>query len=84
MEKKNRLDDDMLENVNGGYLFYSEGIGGANPDLPWEIIDENGDVKGRFGKNEYKAAQEAAKKMGLSDEVIGWERLCQIRKDHGR
>lgn len=84
MDKKNRINDDMLESVNGGYLFLSEGISGADPDYPWEIIDDKGDVKGRFSKNEFESARKAAKAMGYSDEVIGWDELCRIRKDHGR
>lgn len=86
MDKKNRINDDMLENVNGGYLFYSKGIGGADEKNPWEIIDKNGDVVGRFGdsEEEYNRACKAAEKMGLDTTVIGWDELCRIRKDHGR
>jgi len=79
MEKNNKINDDQLESVSGGALFYSKEIEGADHDHPWEIIDKNGDVKGRFAEDEYQLASDAARSMGYKDEVIGWEEVVRRR-----
>ena len=36
----NRLSDDELDKVSGGYIFDATNIPGSNPERPWQIIDE--------------------------------------------
>ena len=82
MDKNNRLDDQSLDNVSGGYLFNSSNIIGADKDRPWEIIDDKGDVKGRF--SDYGEACRNAKAMGLTDDAIGWDEVQRRRQQNGR
>jgi len=36
----NKIDDNDLGNVSGGVLFNSTGISGADPEKPWEVLDD--------------------------------------------
>ncbi|MCR4892484.1 MAG: hypothetical protein K5989_09920 [Lachnospiraceae bacterium] len=73
-----KLNEDSLGQVAGGYLFNAKDIEGADKKYPWEIIDGDGDVKGRF--KEYKEAAKTAKEMGIEPMVIDWERLQELRR----
>lgn len=77
MKKDNKLNEEQLENISGGYIFCSQGISGADPDYSWEVLDEHGNVKGKF--ESYKKAQEQAGLMGYSDTVIDWNYVCDLR-----
>ena len=82
MSNKNMLNDDSLESVSGGYLFNSSGIIGADKNHQWEIIDDKGDVRGRF--SDYEEARRNATAMNLSTEAIGWDDLCKLRQQNGK
>ena len=69
------LNDEDLKNVSGGYIFENE-MG----DI--EVIDSEGNVVKRFGYHEYAAAYTWAVEHGLPGEMITWEELDRIRKEH--
>ncbi|MCR5672480.1 MAG: bacteriocin [Lachnospiraceae bacterium] len=66
-----KMNDNELNNVNGGLLVYAQGLPEFNPACPWEVIENgSGNVLGMFGSyydacsyarslgpNEYNAAQ---------------------------
>ena len=76
-----KLSDDELDNIGGGMLFYSVGIVGADPDKPWEVIDNNGNVIDRF-KNKDDAIKKAREHSSdpLNTLEINWTQLCYLRK----
>ena len=37
--KDKKLGDEQLEEVTGGVIFNSSGIIGADPNNPWEVLD---------------------------------------------
>ncbi len=72
------LNDNELENVSGGLVFYAENISGADKDNLYEVLDEHGDVKARA--NNYKDAARMAREMGFSDEFTDdFNRVCKMR-----
>ncbi len=72
------LNDNELENVSGGLVFYAENISGADKDNLYEVLDEKGDVKARAST--YKDAARMAKEMGLYDEFTDdFNRVCKMR-----
>lgn len=75
-----KLKDQELKNVTGGYIFHAVNITGADKDKPWELIDENGNVKER-----YKTRDEVIYNAGKNDLnmiELTWEQLQQLRGDN--
>lgn len=81
MSDVQKLDDDALENVSGGYLFYAGQISGADPNKPWEVIDNhNGSVIDRFSNR--SDAERRARDFGsepANTMEINWTQLQQLR-----
>lgn len=48
-KKSQILNEDELENVNGGMVVYAEGLPEYDPYLPWEVVENNNcRVLGKF------------------------------------
>lgn len=78
-----KLEDEQIATVTGGYIFNAVNISNSDPQKPWEIIDDKtGDVLGRFAN--YDDALEAARKVNRSGELISWDDLVDLRKKSGR
>lgn len=70
-----KLDDEALDAVDGGYLYF-------NDMMEWEVIDKKGNtVKG--GMRHKEEAIEAARELGLSTRVIFYNDLRDIREWNG-
>lgn len=86
-EKKDRLlTDEELRNLSGGVVFNATNIIGADPDNPWELIDNyNGNVIARF-KSKDDAIQYSHDHYGYGNAMdtmeINWDQLCDLRKYH--
>lgn len=81
-----KLSDENLENVSGGAIFYAGDIAGHNPEAPWEVINDSGhDVNGKgqgavLGQFSTPGdAADAARRLGLNDQEIGWNRVRELR-----
>ncbi len=72
-----KINEDSLNQVAGGYLFDASKIQGSDPKQPWEIIGPDGDVRGRFSK--YEDAFDTAKKISQDPVIIGWEKVQELR-----
>lgn len=74
------LEQDDLENVTGGYIFYAP----WHEDYKWEVIDDKTlGVWGRYQTEE--DAKKAAEILGQSDEVIKSKRkLERMRKERDK
>lgn len=77
MNNENRLDDNALDNVAGGYVFNAQYITGADRNNPWEVIDNNGDTVARFASKDQ--AMGYASGRGLSTQEISWDFLSGLR-----
>ena len=79
MEPKsfNKLDDENISKVSGGYIFDTAALGGFDPAMRWEVIDENGDVIGTTVSK--MGAETLAKYNNQSDVEITWEELQKLR-----
>ena len=77
MNKNNRLNDDQLESISGGYVFDASNIIGHQDGAPWEVINDKGDVVGRF--SDYNEAVKNAQDAHLNPEMIGWDKLQELR-----
>ena len=75
----NRLSDDELNKVNGGYVFDATNIPGADPNRPWQIIDIKGNVISTGGFENKQQAQLVAAGMLQSVEEIDYDQLLQLR-----
>ncbi|MCR4922666.1 MAG: hypothetical protein K5931_01515 [Lachnospiraceae bacterium] len=79
--KDNKLSDDMLENVNGGNVFYAGNISGADMSKPFEVInDVTGDVVERHSNLEQ--AIQGARSYGISPDLINWDNLQDKRNKY--
>ena len=77
--KVNGIDDDALEGVSGGLIFDSSNIAGADPNNPFEVLDDsNGQVLARA--NSYEQARRYAEHMGQSiDFTKDWNSVQNLR-----
>ena len=80
----NKIDDNDLENVSGGVLFNSTGISGADPEKPWEVLDDHtGEIIYFNGKKQVfktrKEAIDAAKRLGLNTMEFTWDQVLEKR-----
>ena len=77
--KVNGIDDDALEGVSGGEIFNASNIAGADPNNPFEVLDDsNGQVLARA--NSYEQARRYAEHMGQSIEYTDdWNRVQKLR-----
>ena len=71
-----KLLDNDLKNITGGYIFNANGIIGADKDKPWELLNEKGDVIERYS-NKDEAIYNAGKKNEKYME-INWEQVLQL------
>lgn len=72
-----KIIDEKLNNVSGGYIFHAKDISGADPNKPWELINEKGEVVGR-----YESRDLAIYNAGYNHEnmmEINWDQLLQLR-----
>ena len=77
MNNENRLDDSVLDNVAGGYVFNAQNITGADQNNPWEVIDNNGDTIARFNNKDQAMGYATGK--GLTAQEINWDFLNGLR-----
>ncbi len=77
MNEKNRINEEELESVSGGAIFYAEGISGSDPANKWEVVNDKGEVLDRTDSKE-KAIWLAGKNNVNFDEVT-WEDLRKMR-----
>ncbi len=77
--KVNVINDDTLEGVSGGLIFNASNIAGADPNNPFEVLDDsNGQVLARA--NSYDQARRYAERMGKSTEYTeDWSRIQRLR-----
>ncbi len=77
--KVNGINDDALEGVSGGLIFNASNISGADPNNPFEVLDDsNGQVLARA--NSYDQARQYAEHMGKStDYTEDWNRVQKLR-----
>lgn len=72
-----KLKDEELASVSGGYIFYAKDISGADPNNLWEVINERGEVIGRYNNRDdaiYNAGYNREKYREIS-----WQQLCDLR-----
>ena len=73
--KLNGLNDEELEQINGGYVYAF----GSDDDLPYEVInDARGNVLGRYATLE-EAQRAAREEFHMSAESIDWIDLMKLR-----
>ncbi len=77
MDDKNKINDNDLEQISGGQIFYAKGISGSDPDKPWEVVNEKGEVIDRADSKEY--AIWLAGKHNVNFEEVDWKKLCEMR-----
>lgn len=76
-----KLNDNELDKVAGGFLFNASGISGSDPQKPWEVIDNNNGNKISCFATKEEAEQEA-KKYGSSRAntmEIKWDQVLYLR-----
>ena len=72
-----KLNDDELEAVSGGAVFDARNIIGSDKNNPFEVVDDRGNVIGRF-PNEGDAKKFAEDK-GLGKYSIDWNEVLRRR-----
>ena len=74
------LDDEQIEGAAGGYLFDTYELEGGYSCLrkPFEVVDDKGEVIGRFWSSD--DAKQFAKEKGLSTDWITLEQLQKLRE----
>ncbi len=87
MNKKNRIDENMLEEVTGGVIFNATGISWADQSKPWEVLNdytfdnvfENGQ-KMTFAT--YEEAKAYAIGHGYNFRTTDWNEVQTARSSH--
>ena len=82
-----KLDDGMLEEVSGGVIFNASGISGADPNRPWEVLnDHTGDniyINGQKQTFSTRGeAEDVARKLGQNAMEVNWNQVCDMRNKH--
>lgn len=80
----NKIDDNDLGNVSGGVLFNSSGIRGADPEKPWEVLDDRtGEIIYLNGRKlVFETREEAAdfaERLGLNTMEYTWDKVLYLR-----
>ena len=73
-----KLNDEELEQVSGGAIFNASGISGSDPGNPWEVLDGNGNVKGRYPTREMAIYN--AGKMNVDFFEVSWDQVQAMRR----
>lgn len=73
-----KLNDEELDNVAGGFIFNAVNISGADKNNPWEVINEKGDTIGRYSTKE-EAIYNAGKQNQNYIE-LNWNQVVDLRK----
>ncbi|MBR5376573.1 MAG: hypothetical protein IK139_04770 [Lachnospiraceae bacterium] len=79
-----KINDDDLSNASGGVIFNASNISGADPNNPWEVLDDH------TGNNIYingqkqvfatrQEALDAAKRIGANSMEVSWDQVLQMR-----
>ena len=78
---KNRLNDEELDNINGGMIFNATGREECDPARPWEVLaNHNCEILGRFATRQ--EAEAFAKKYGndsYNTMEVPWETVQRLR-----
>ena len=77
-KEKIELPDEILDSVSGGYVFIDQYMGGQDYQV---INDKTGEVMERNIPH-YTAADNRARTLGQSSQIIGWEELNKLRKSN--
>lgn len=74
-----KISDNELDNVTGGAIFNSSGIMGADPNRPWEVLDDRGNVRERF--NNRQDAERYARDKDLGTWEANWDMVMRMRSN---
>ncbi len=77
MTEKNRLDNDELEKIAGGELFYAKDISNNDPNKLWEVLNSKGEVLDRAGSQ--NEAIWLAGKHNVSYDEVEWKKVQEMR-----
>ena len=81
-----KLGMNELDTVGGGAIFDASEIKGSDPNRPWEVLDDNGNIVVFDGEElRFKTREEAialAHVVGVSDEQVYWDWVTKRRKFH--
>ena len=73
-----KLSDNDLENVSGGVIFNAWDIEGADPDNPWEVLDDHtGKVLARTNNRDDAIA--LASRNGQNHVELNWDQVQELR-----
>ncbi len=73
----NKINDETLEGVAGGAIFNSSNIIGSDSNKHWEVIDDKGNVRERFGSK--SEAEKYASDNNLGKYEIDWNEVLKRR-----
>ena len=82
----NKINENDLDGVSGGAVFYAGGISGSNPNAQYEVINDTdrivngkgkGEVLGQFSSMNEAIA--AAQRDNISTMEIGWNAVQGLR-----
>ena len=79
-EKIQKLGDELLEGISGGYIFDASVLNAPNSinASPWQVIDKKGNVVKRCETEE--DARKYAMAHGYTTDVLNWDQLQKLRK----
>lgn len=72
-----KLNDDELAGVSGGAVFDARNISGSDKNNPFEVVDDRGNVVGRFSNE--GDAKKFAREKGLGEYSIDWNEVMRRR-----
>ena len=75
-----KLLDEQLEDISGGGIFYAKDITCSDPNNPWEVIDDYGNVIGRYPT--YNKAVYYAGYNRVSMDEYSWKELNDLREKY--
>ena len=77
----NRISDDELDMVSGGNggIFNASDISGSDHNKPWEVLDNHGNVKGRYSSRD--EALFNAGRLGVDGfGELNWDQVQNMRR----
>ena len=76
LRKAEKLNNEDLEKINGGYLYAS---GSENGYRLYVIDDKTGETIAEYYYFEIEEAEDMARNTNNSDKWISWEEVCALR-----
>ena len=71
-------DNDLVQVAGGGGIFNAKDISGSDKNNPWEVLDDSGNVKGRYSNRDEAVYNAGKLQTGFNE--LTWDQVQGMRR----